>query len=361
MIKSTRPKVLFIYLSKSSFVEEDLKILSGFSDISEFQFTPSKSIISLFYNYIRQFLWLLQNIWKADAFYCWFSDYHSILPILFSKLFKKPFITVLGGFDCNKLQKLNYGIFCSSWRAPLGTYTLKNSSLLLPVDEHLISTNERSKFWEESHPNGVTHNVKNFSTPWKALPTGYSTDLWKQGDLKREKIVSTVCLVSNHVTAQIKGLDIFIDVARLLPDFQFQIVGCSESFIPELKKKYNPPKNISLLPPRPRDQLSEIYQKTSVYLQLSRAEGFPNVLCEAMISGCIPIGSPVFGIPNVIGNAGYVAEKPDPQLIATLLKEAHQSKPELREKARTQIIDSFPLEKRARNLQKLVLDQIHQS
>ncbi|WP_421773543.1 glycosyltransferase family 4 protein [Gracilimonas sp.] len=350
------PKVLFIHLGRSSFVKEDLAIMSNFCSVSEFYFHPSNSIFTLTLNFIRQFFWLIKEISSAKACYCWFSDYHGVLPLVLSKLFNTPFIVVLGGFDCNKLEKLDYGIFCSAWRAPLGRFILRNSSYLLPVDEHLISTDEKSEHWGEAHPNGVKKNVQGFNTPWKAVPTGYNPNVWNTGPLERSKTVTTVALVSDQRTALIKGWDLFIETARLKPEFQFNIVGCSLSYIDQLKDTYSPPKNVHFIPPQPREGLEGIYQKTSVYMQLSRAEGLPNVLCEAMMCGCIPIGSPVFGIPNAIGDTGHIIYQPKPEKISEAIDIAHGTAKQKREKARAQISENFSLSLRSESLKSIFME-----
>ena len=65
-------------------------------------------------------------------------------------------------------------------------------------------------------------------------------------------------------------------------------------------KNFNLGDNVSLLPALDRKDLVTHYNTTSIYAQLSRSEGLPNVLCEAMLCGCIPVGSPVFGIPKAV-------------------------------------------------------------
>ncbi|HBQ61475.1 MAG TPA: glycosyl transferase family 1 [Balneolaceae bacterium] len=349
-----KPTILFIHFGESSFVKEDLRILESLGEIRIFHFHASKSGLSLLKNFAQQVFWLLNNMPDADLIYCWFSDYHSFLPTVFSKWFGVPSITVLGGFDCNKIESLNYGIFCSRWRAPLGKYVLKNSSLLLPVDRTLIQTDSVAKHWGEAHPNGVSHNIPGFNNNWKALPTGYDPKAWEASPAQREKIVSTAALCSNHRTALIKGWDLFIETSKLLPDFTFKIVGADPKFVPKLKARYKPGENLEFIPPVARHELATIYHQSSVYAQLSRTEGLPNVLCEAMMCGCVPVGSPVFGIPHGIGDAGYTVHKPDPKEIASSIEKAHSQSPSLRKKARQRIIDEFSLEKRADRLREIV-------
>ncbi len=358
------PRVLFFHLGQSSFVKEDLRILRDFMDVREFYFDPRKTspkpiyAFKLFARFVWQIVWLILHIRKTDLIYCWFSDFHGFLPALFSKLFRKPMLTVLGGSDCNKIKTLNYGVFSSSWRAPLGEFVIRNSTLLLPVHKTLIESDPYSKNWEYAHPNGLKNNLKQVNTSWLELPTGYSHQMWSSGLTARKPVVTTVGMVSDSRTALIKGWDYVLATAELLPDFEFQIVGLSKSFEPDFRAIYAIPNNVTLIPPMDREKLVDLYQHSSVYLQLSRVEGLPNVLCEAMICGCIPIGSAVFGIPSVIEQTGYVAEKPDPTLIAELVKKAHETASNNREKCRKYIVDNYSIEQRKSRLKDIIYNYL---
>lgn len=361
-------KILFIHNVDSSFVQEDFKILAKFLSYKAFFFDVRKSnskilfLIKQVSLFVRQFFWLCLYIKQSKAIYCWFSDYHGFLPAVFAKIFNKPMITVLGGFDCIKMPHLNYGIFCSGWRRPLGEFVITKSTMLLPVHKSLIHTDPIAKNWPDAHPNGLEINMDKFSIPWKEVHTGYESDVWSEGPLKRDKKVCTVGASGNITKALRKGLDLFVETARYLPDFTFTIVGLSENIKNHAKQRLNAPENIIFLPRQNREDLNQIYTDSSIYLQLSKAEGLPNVLCEAMMCGCVPVGSAVFGIPDGIGNSGYIAKDPAPLKIAELVKQAHQNEEKLRPKARQHIIDNFSLERREKKLRKSfrelgVLDQ----
>lgn len=345
-----QPNILFIHLGESSFVKEDLRILGKLGHLNVFYFSPSKSGFQLLKNFFVQFFWLISRIRKADFIYCWFSDYHAFLPTVFGRLFKVPVITVLGGLDCIKMPHLNYGIFCSWWRKPIGSFVLKNSSLLLPVNDSLIETYPIAEKWPDAHPNGVRYNVPNFTTSFRELATGYDASVWEMGALERDKTVLTVAACSTLQIAKRKGLDLFIGTSKLLPEFSFSIVGVSEPLKQLLIEKYAPGENVHFIPRQKRESLNHVYTQSSVYLQLSRAEGLPNVLCEAMMCGCVPVGSPVFGIPHGIGDTGFIAKTPDPMVIAPLVLKAHNSSDKLRQEARQRVIENFSLELRTEKL-----------
>ncbi len=355
-----KPTLLFIHQGYSSFVNEDLKILKNFFRVDEFHFDSRKVnsmpvyAIKITLQFLHQFIWLLSRINKAGGIYCWFSDYHGFLPAVLAKLFNKPLLTVLGGSDSNKIDHLNYGVFSSTWRTHLGAYVLRNSTLLLPVHKSLIEGSDSSENWKEAFNNGLRVNLPTCTTPWKELATGYAPDQWDAGSPNRAPIVTTVAYVSNHRTSLIKGWDYVLETARLLPDFEFRLVGLTKSYRNQFLSTYSIPANVTLLEPRERSKLNEVYKASSVYIQVSRIEGMPNVLCEAMLCGCVPVGSPVFGIPSVINEAGFVADDPDPKAIAGIIKEAHYKAPELREKCRNHILNNYSLEKRKNQLLEII-------
>jgi glycosyltransferase involved in cell wall biosynthesis len=49
-------------------------------------------------------------------------------------------------------------------------------------------------------------------------------------------------------------------------------------------------------------------------------EGLPNALCEAMLCGCVPVGTKRNGIPTAIGDCGFYVPYDDPKAAAEAIK-----------------------------------------
>lgn len=361
-----RPRLLFIHLEPSSFVREDLRILGDAFDLVPFQFgegppggdrlrgspsvrdplassaKPGPAAFSAMF--LEQLLWLLRELPRADGVYGWFSDYHMFLPVLAARLFRKPVAVAIGGFDAISLPSLEYGIVGSRWRWPLARAVLQMADVLLPVSPSLVFSKNRFSEWPKETEQGIRAFVPDVSTAIHVLPTGYDPDLWRMGPPDRDAVVSTVGMIDSDRTLRRKGVDLFFETARLMPDVRFLAVGVVDRA--GVARRYDPPANVELLGPVPREALLDVYHASSVYFQLSRAEGLPNVLCEAMLCGCVPVGSRAFGIPEGVGAAGWVVDEPNSGDARDAVRRALEAGPERREAARAHILRHFHLERR---------------
>lgn len=353
----SRPRLLFICLELTSFVKDDLKLLRECYDVRVFQFDVNRAAsraeraAGVVREAARQLRWLRGELPEANLVYGWFADYHLVLPVFWARRLSVPVAVPIAGFDAIRLPALHYGVYESRWRAPLARYVLRNASLVLPCSQTMIEHANCYSAYPEVLRNGVRAHVPRFDTPYKVLPFGYDAEAWPMGPLERRPSVLTVGHVTSLRTFRRKGGDLFIEAARRMPDVPFEIVGVPEAQARAIRKKYSPPENVQLSPPRPRAALAEAYGTASVYAQLSRAEGQPNVLSEAMCCGCIPVGSAVFGIPETIGDTGVIAETPEPAVLVEALREGLDiASPETRRKARRRITEHFPTERRRASL-----------
>ena len=67
---------------------------------------------------------------------------------------------------------------------------------------------------------------------------------------------------------------------------------------------------ISILGPLSRKDIFKIYAESHVLILLSKSEGFPKVIMEAGVFGCVPIVSNLPGISEVIkhGSDGFIMD-----------------------------------------------------
>src|SRR5438045_9104411 len=94
-----RPRILFVHNALITFVANDLAILRARYDVEEY-FVKSDLINPL-------------EVWRkvrgSDLVFGWFASLHTLLPVLFARIMRKPAVVVLGGYDVVNLPEINYG------------------------------------------------------------------------------------------------------------------------------------------------------------------------------------------------------------------------------------------------------------
>jgi glycosyltransferase involved in cell wall biosynthesis len=132
------------------------------------------------------------------------------------------------------------------------------------------------------------------------IPNGFDTEFWKDLGMERVKhsFISVATSTSTPARARVKGYDLIEQLAANNPEWHFTLVGDADYQAPS--------PNIRVLGKERPETLVQLYNTHEYYLQLSSSEGFPNALGEAMACGCIPIGSAVGAIPEIIGDTGLL-------------------------------------------------------
>lgn len=255
--------------------------------------------------------------------------------VLFCKILRKKSIVVAGGDDVAYLPEIKYGMFSYWWKKWCPLFVFRHADLVLTV----------SKFNESE----TLKNTKALYKKVKMIYHGFRAEKFKiPKDIKKDKIVLTVSSISNE-RIKVKGLDLFIQTAVLLPETGFLLVGTDKDKASIILKKSSG-KNVTFLGEVTGRDLLNIYLKAKVYVQLSIHESFGCALAEAMLCECIPVVSKTGATPEVVGDCGFYVDILNPETIAEKIKEALEATDELGKRARERIIKMFPLEKRKNEL-----------
>jgi glycosyltransferase involved in cell wall biosynthesis len=320
-----RPRILFTSTFPAPFIAADFESLSKVFSVV---WIRSHGVGAL-WEYVRA-------IASCDVTFSWFASVHSAFVVLLAKIFRKKSIVVLGGADVANEKDYDYGIWNSPWKSVIVRYGIRHADVVLPVAEAL--TLEAIRLAE--------YDGKNIET----LPTGYDVERWKPAGPK-EQFVLMVGATPDLVRMKKKGIDILLQVAKMLPEVPFVVIGIA----PEVQRQLEIPSNVQCLPFVPQDELMRYFQRAKVFLQPSRHEGMPNTLCEAMLCGCVPVGANVYGIPAAIGSAGFLVDGDDVARYAGALIQALAASASAGQAARERIVELFPKKKREERLRNLIV------
>lgn len=341
-------KVLLVYAAYSTFVQADHVLLSSMGEVSPYHYRPAKGALSTMRELIRQVFFLLSRGKRYDLILTWFADSHAFLPVWYGRLRKINTAIVIGGFDAVSFPELKYGLFCSNRiRQFLGKSALRNAGYLLPVDATLVENINR---YADDNGEGIRQGFLTFVSGIRGkiitTPTGYDPDWWNfDPACTRKNSVLTAGSVTNWQRWYLKGCDLLLSAARSMPDTEFHVYGISEPMTAEIRKM-EIPRNFFLHGFSDREQLREAFCQHTVYAQFSLSEGLPNALCEALLCGCIPVGSEVNGIPGAIGDDRLTIGKKDVSEAIKVIRLAQELAPTKTDRYRKRIIELFPTEKR---------------
>lgn len=342
---TTKKKALYFFVGTSSFVEKDAAIFSELFELKTFNFNFGKKWKTPF-QLIEQLFFILSNLTTSKFIIIQLAGFHSVLPIIFANLAGKKSIIIAAGTDCHSFPSIKYGNYSKRLLSLATKFSFKNCSFIIPKHQSLWKT-EYNYDTNDFNKQGIKYFIPEITTEYAIVENGYDDSKFKKQELaNRNSFITISGLLSRESQIKLKGIDLILEAAIQLPDSKFTIVGDTAShFLKDL------PVNVQVVPPIPNNQLSTILSQHQFYLQLSMAEGFPNALCEAMLCECIPIGSNVFSIPDIIGETGFLLKERKSNLFVDLIKEINQK--DLSTKgtdARNRIGTNFTVEKRKEKL-----------
>ena len=337
--------IIYTYPVPTAFTERDIEMLQPYFKITALAFTNSP--MKLPFYFLIQFFQLLVFLPRTSYYLCFFGGYHSVLPTFFGKIFRKKVFIQCGGTDAMNMPEINYGNFRKKWLRKATVYSFKNCSKILPVAEALI----RQDYYYDSQINpkqGLLNLIPDLDTPIQVIHNGFDTSFWKETENRKtpNSFITVAAGISQENRALVKGIDLILEMAAGYPDFEFTLVG-DENFNSSLK-------NVRVIGKADPEALRDLFSQHQFYLQLSTSEGFPNALAEAMLCGCVPIGSAVGAIPEIIGETGFVLNKKDPSLLKQIFEELKSADLDLLSNAAiTRVGENFGYHKRQKSLVQL--------
>jgi glycosyltransferase involved in cell wall biosynthesis len=333
--------VLFIAMHFPPFIQNDVKFLEKEYAVRCFRYVPSRKILPNLWQQIRLLNWLPFRMQKVKAIYVWFADYHAFLPVLFSKILRKKSIVVLAGYDVTSIPRLNYGVFSNPIRSFCAAFAIRNADILAPVAGALIDSARKR-----------VPEIRGRIVP---IPFGFDPSQW-YCDTPKEDMVLTVSIADDETRIQIKGVDFLMEVARRLPEVSFVVVGVCK----RTQTLLDAPSNVRFFERILHSELRRYYSRAKVYAQFSLSEGMPNVVCEAMLCECIPVGTKTGGIPEIIGDAGYLISDRILSSVVCAIRSALKAPRNMREKARDRVVTHFSEQNRYRALVGIIEGSVDQ-
>ncbi|MEY2704841.1 MAG: hypothetical protein RL407_903 [Bacteroidota bacterium] len=304
--------ILYLFPVRTAFIERDLEMIYPKTKVKALEFTQNPWLLPIYL--VVQCFQLLWYLPYTSQYLCFFGGYHTVLPVIFGKVFGKKCSIQAGGTDCINMPEIGYGNFRKKGLAWATRFSFEHCSLILPVAEALVS--QHYTFDPRIDPKqGLMHLIPGLKTPIKVIPNGFDTDFWKDVDKERLPLsfITVATSTSNSSRAKVKGYDLIERLAAAHPEWNFTLVGdaayrttCA---------------NIQILGKLTPVDLRELYSTHQFYLQLSTSEGFPNALGEAMACGCIPIGSAVGAIPEIIGDTGLLLKRKELSTLQQMIQD----------------------------------------
>lgn len=325
-------RIFLVSPSPSTFTERDLEALRQEyyvreAVISNYQGRNDlKRSLLIMFEILRGVLW-------ADLTYSWFAHNHSYLAVMLANLLGKRTIVVIGGYEVAREPKIGYGALLDPKLAKRVNYIIRNADHILAVSE--FNRREILKLSDRRHV-AVVYN-------------GIDCAQFSPGEEKRDLVI-TVCQINRNAVT-LKGLDTFLNAARLLPDTRFAIVGrVLDGIIEALRRDASA--NVEIVSPSSQGELLQWYRRAKVYCQLSYRESFGVALAEAMACECVPVVTDRGALPEVVGDTGFVVPYGDAEATAAGIVVALQS--DGGRAARARVEKEFSLEGRMQKIQNII-------
>ena len=305
MVTKQPDSIIYIASAKASFVLQDIDRLSQELEVNPFFFSGRKKWL-VPVEMLQLFFFVL--IRKRQPILISFGGYHSFMGTLAGKLKKAKSYIILNGTDSVAMPEFQYGHLRKGLLRWCCRKSYEWAVKIFPVSYSLIETQNNYAF--QGKMLGLKATFPGLYIDYKVIPNGFDVDFWKAQNTAEAKSVITVATANRSVH---KGVDLILQVAAKMKDYSFSIAG-----IATLDQC---PENVKCLGYLSADDLRAEYVRNRYYFQLSIWEGFGCALCEAMLSGCIPLVSNVNMLPEIVADDRLVLHERSAEALELKMKE----------------------------------------
>lgn len=338
--------LLYIYPFAHTVVVEDEKLLRKHFSVRAQPF-PSHRKLLIPLLLIRQLFLLLFYISKTDIVLVSFAGYHSLLPAILGRFLKKPVHIILHGAEVASIPSLRYGSLRKKWIKKIVEISISNATSILPVSKYLIESKHLSKGVGISSAQGLRTFFPKLKFEFNVIYNGLDPDFWAFPEDNSKNDTALIVAMAQPNQFERKGIDLLLEAAVQLKHISFKVLALKGHWTEKTL-----PANVEYLPFLPPQEVRMHFQKATVFLQISRWEGFGCALCEAMLCGCLPIVGNVNMLPEIAGNEESVlthlnSDELTKTILQTLKTSSNSSK---KRNGRTHIINKFHIDLREERL-----------
>jgi len=318
-------KILFLRNVNASWALRDRDILAKKHKVDD-QFVTKKFYLNS--------LWIFKVL-ASDVVFCWFASFAFFPVVVLAKLLGKKVIIVSGGFDAAYAPAIGYGAFTKSSLSVFLRRKLFNMAhkVLCVSKANMAETIIHAKVPSEKCEM-IYHGFEELDQSIKLLP-------WKE----RKKQIALISQCDD-TTYYRKGVDLFIKLSELLPDFEFALIGrigqSLENFIHN-----QTPKNFRATGflPFMEDEFVKTLNDSKYILQLSYYESFGCSVTDAAVLGCYPIVTNQFSLFEVGEGIGKSFAYGELNQIADFIQ-AHSDQDVSVDEIQSAVYSKFPFDKR---------------
>jgi glycosyltransferase involved in cell wall biosynthesis len=271
-------KVYLIGDMRAHFIKTDIGILQEDHQVRTFDLSQHATSFRQIPHYLTASILEILQVRAADLVWIWGADYWAIPFILFAKLFRKPVLVSVLGYEVYINEQIGYGNQRFCIRGAVSRWIIRSATTAITMSEAY------RKIVRELLP-GMEVIV---------IPGCIDETLCEQPLPDKSGVVTATCLNTND---ELKGIHIFKGAARFIPDMKII-------------------RNI------PHEELMQEFRKAKVYCQLSLTESFGMSLLEAMACGCVPVVTDRDALPEVVGDTGFVVLYGDVYETAKVIRSA---------------------------------------